>query len=105
MKQMCHVLRPAELLLHSVVVVFAVAVNWISTACTLQRQGDIPAHSEQHNRFVESWEQPLSHEGHRSLAHAHGYEDSPGTFECGSDVAKVPRKTLDCSRTSAEIGT
>ena len=85
---MCHVLRPAELLLHSVVVVFAVAVDWISTACTLQRQGDIPAHSEEHNRFVESWEQPLGHEGRRSLAHAHGHEDSPGTFVCGwHDVA------------------
>lgn len=83
MKQICHVLRPAELLLHSVVIVFAVTVNWISAACTLQRQGDIPARSEEHNRFIESWEQPLSHEGHRSLAHAHGYEDSPGTFVWG----------------------
>ena len=81
---MCHVLRPAELLLHSVVIVFAVAVDWISAACTLQRQGDIPAHSEEHNRLVESWEQPLGHEGRRSLAHAHGHEDSPGTLICGA---------------------
>jgi hypothetical protein len=95
-EQIWHVLRLAELLLHGVVIVFAVAVDRISATCTLQRQGDIPARSEEHHRFVESWKQPLGHEGHRSLTHAHGHEDSPATFVCGwHDDAQFQGNT-DC---------
>jgi len=80
MEQKWHVLGLAKLLLHGVVIVFAVAVDRISAARTLQRQCDIPARSEEHHRLVESWKQPLSHEGHRSLTHAHGHKDSPNTW-------------------------
>ena len=105
MEQKWHVLGLAKLLLHGVVIVFAVAVDRISAARTLQRQCDIPARSEEHHRLVESWKQPLSHEGHRSLAHAHGHKDSPDTWGGVTIHSDKERKTRDCLRTSAVTGT